>query len=348
MIRYFALSERPDYTLADVTRFNDEVYPHRKPNEAYDRYRFANNPFAGDQKDFLYVAISGEKYVGQMLTMPAGITVNNQKIDIYWGQNYFVQDKFRKRGIGKKLIELSVGKEFYMAYGITSKSKNLHQSAGLRAITHIDFYWKWGSRFKQLKYAMNRRLSNARELKPKCYEFPQEVENFKRITSGAELNVPNIGWNPEIIETLRDKKFIDWRFFYKPDRYFMYAKNRSNDENSPYFVVRPTVHLNRYWLQVVDYRYSLRHNADFECFLRILEKLRKQLDFPGILIPSSLRSTHLVLEKKGFRAYRRRKVVTSYPFRHEESEKPHDHFMVSPADSDWDMHNRFGKFNFGD
>src|SRR5690625_688090 len=127
MINYFRFSEQIQYSISEISDFNDLCFPHRKPHHFYDTYRFVQNPFAPIEKNFLYgVEIDG-KYIAQMLTMPAPLSINEKIIPAFWGQDYFVLDEFRGQGIGKKLSDYYLKNDYYIAIGFSPKSQIIHQ-----------------------------------------------------------------------------------------------------------------------------------------------------------------------------------------------------------------------------
>lgn len=347
MIRYFTLSENPEYRLADITHFNNSCFPIRGNHDEYDRYRFVDNPFAGEKIDFIYGVSKGANYVAQMLTMPMPLAYNNQIIPAYWGQDYFVLENYRGGGIGKKLSDFYLKKDYYIAVGFSEKSAVIHQKMGAKKMGYLGFYQKWASPFHQLRFVLQRGF----KIKPKkitSYTFPDEINQFKRIKDVKNWENPNINWNKNVIESLRNKDYMQWRFFYQPDRYFVYQKQNSGEKNAPYFVAKPFFYKGVNWLKVVDYRYSNQNPEDFSDILKASENLRKKLHLFGIIISSTQKISHDLLMKNKFKKYRNEVVLTTYPFPYEETDALHNQFIISFADSDMDMHTNLGKFNYGE
>src|SRR5699024_8510389 len=107
--------------------------------------------------------------------------------------------------------------------------------------------------------------------------------------------------------------------------------------------VQPNIHHNSYWLQVIDYRYDIHHKTNFKIFLSALEQLRRMMSFTGVLIATTLKKERKVLKAQGFTRFKKRIVVSTFPFKHQ---KTNNYFISNLADSDWAMHNSFGEFNF--
>jgi len=347
MISYFPFSEKNTYSLADVSKFNDNCFPIRKPHRLYDEFRFEQNPFATEEKDFLYGVEKDGKYIAQMLTMPAPLSLNGKEIPAFWGQDYFVLEENRGEGIGKELANYYLKKDYYIAVGFSPKSAVIHQKMGANKIGYLDFYRKWASPFFKIKWLIKRGLK-IKSKKNSTYSFPNEIGEFERVEKAENLHFPRLNWNENTVETLRNSTYFQWRFFFRPNRYFVYQFKNKKDKNAAYFVCKPHFYRGVNWLKVVDYRFDNSQIQEFEAILNAIEKLRKQLKLYGILISSSQKITKDNLEKNKFERYKHEVVLTTYPFQHQETDAPHNHFIISFADSDMDMHNYLGRFNFGD
>lgn len=347
MINYFRHSENPTYTLEKTSQFNDENFPNRKPHRFYDIYRFVQNPFATVEKDFIYNVEKDGKYVAQMLTMPVPLSLNEKEISAFWGQDYFVLEENRGEGIGKNLANYYLKKDYYIAVGFSEKSAVIHQKMGAKKIGYLDFYRKWASPFMKFKFLVQRGL----KLKPRSthsYNFPNDVDEFARIETPSELVLPHLNWNENVIESIRNRAYFDWRFFYKLQPYVVYQSQKDFKGNPPYFVVKPHFYKGVNWLKIVDYRFDISKVEQFHSILKSVETIRKKMNLFGVLIPSTQEISNSVLNKNKFERYKHEVVLTTYPFKHPETEEEHNHFIISFADSDMDMHNYLGRFNYGE
>ena len=347
MINYFRFSEQIQFSISEISDFNDLCFPHRKPHHFYDTYRLVQNPFAPIEKNFLYGVEKDGKYIAQMLTMPTPLSINEKIIPAFWGQDYFVLDEFRGKGIGKELSKYYLKNDYYIAIGFSPKSQIIHQKMGARKIGHLSFYRKWASPIHQFKSLFNKSL----RIKPKSvisYTFPDEVNGFMRVKSPARLILPQLNWNENTIESIRNKEYFEWRFFYKPFRYFVYQSKQINDVNPAYFVAKPRFYKGMNWLMIVDYRFDLKQPNQFESILKSAELLREKYNFSGILVSSSQKTNNKILHKNNFERYKHEVVLTTYPFEHDENLEEHDHFHISLADSDLDMHDYLGRFYYSE
>ena len=345
MLNYFRFSEQSKYNLGSITKFNDFCFPIRANHNDYDKFRFEKNPFAKPEKDYLFGVEKDGEYVAQMLTMPAPLSLNEKEIPAFWGQDYFVLEDYRGLGIGKELANYYLKNDYYIAVGFSPKSAVIHQKMGANKIGYLDFYKKWASPFSKINWLIRRAL----KLKAKNisdYQFPKEISDFELISDSQKLHFPYLNWNKNVIETLRNKAYFDWRFFYKPNRYFVYQSKNKTDNNATYFVCKAHFYRGVNFLKVVDYRFDLTDGTAFNNILKAIENIRKQLNLFGVIIPSSLKITKEALEKADFGQYKHEVVLTTYPFTHSETEEDHNHFLISFADSDMDMHNYLGRFNF--
>ena len=347
MINYFRLSENENCTLEKISEFNDDCFPIRKPHRFYDIYRFVQNPFATVEKDFIYSVEKDGKYVAQMLTMPVPLSLNEEIIPAFWGQDYFVLEENRGEGIGKKLAEYYLGKDYYIAVGFSPKSAVIHQKMGANKIGYLDFYRKWTSSFMKLKFLIHRGLKI--KAKPiNSYLFQEKVGEFKRMETPSELVLPTLNWNENVVESIRNRTYFEWRFFYKLQPYIVYQSQKDFSGNPPYFVVKPHFYKGVNWLKVVDYRFDNSKIEQFQSILKSVEILCKRLNLFGVLFPSTQKMSNAVLNKNKFEQYKHEVVLTTYPFDHQETEEEHNHFIISFADSDLDMHNYLGRFYFGE
>lgn len=347
MTNYFKLSENTNYILEKISQFNDECFPIRKPHRFYDVYRFVQNPFASIEKDFIYGVEKDGKYVAQMLTLPVPLSLNEEIIPAFWGQDYFVLEENRGEGIGKELANYYLGRDYYIAVGFSTKSASIHQKMGAKKIGYLDFYQKWASPLSKLKFLIVRGL----KMKAKSvtsYQLPAKINEFKRIKTPSELQLPQLNWNENVIESIRNRDYFDWRFFYKLEPYSVYQSEKSTEGNPAYFVVKPHFYKGVNWLKIVDYRFNNSEIEEFYSILKSVDIICRKMKLFGVLIPSTQKISNEILHKNKFERYKHEVVLTTYPFEHPETDEEHNHFIISFADSDLDMHNYLGRFYYGE
>ncbi|QOW10892.1 hypothetical protein Q73A0000_11250 [Kaistella flava (ex Peng et al. 2021)] len=328
-----------------ISKFNDECFSIRKPHQHYDIYRFVQNPFASTEKDFIYSVEKDRQYVAQMLTMPVPLSLNEEIIPAFWGQDYFVLEENRGEGIGKELANYYLGRDYYIAVGFSAKSAIIHQKMGAKKIGYLSFYIKWASPISKLKFLIWRGF----KVKVKAvtsYQLPNKVGQFKKINRSSELELPQLNWNENVIESLRNRDYFNWRFFYKSKPYSVYQSEKTTEGNAAYFVVKPHFYRGVNWLQVVDYRFNNLDIVQFYSILKSVEALRKKMNLFGVLITSTQKISNDLLNKKKFERYKNEVVLTTYPFEHQETDAEHNHFIISFSDSDLDMHNYLGRFYY--
>lgn len=338
-----------DFSL--LKKFNEEKFAVRADSfDEYYQYRFIDNPFCEYHHDTIYSTIKEGKYIAQMMTMPAPISFNEQIIKTYWGQDYFVDEKYQGQGVGKELTRFFLEKKYYIAVGFSKVSSIVHKKKGCRCIGFLDFYQKWKSPLTQI-YFYAYRLLKFKNANIASYSFPKEIQGWKRFESADEISLPKKNWNADTVETLRDKSYFQWRFFYLPDRYFCYQlPNENPNENPPYFVCKVYFYKGVNWLRVVDYRFKKETPEIFSKMVEIAEQLVEKLNLFGVLFPSSMKVSNDILKQNNFSKTAHKEVLTMYPFQHipaEENDEMHNHFFISFADSDTDTYTNKGQFNYG-
>lgn len=340
-----------DFCFSLLEKFNKEKFPVRANSfNDYYKYRFIDNPFCEYPHDTIYSTIENSNYIAQMMTMPAPLSFNGESIPAYWGQDYFVDEKYQGKGIGKEMTRFFLGKNYYIAVGFSKISSIVHKKGGCRCIGFLDFYEKWKSPFAKLYFYIYRLLKFKN--KPlEEYVFPEEIKGWKRFHSTDEISLPQKNWNKDTVETLRDKTYMKWRFFYLPNRYFCYQlPNKNPNENPSYFVCKVYFYKGVHWLRIVDYRFQKENTIDFTNILETAHLLVEKLGLFGVLISSSLKISNEILDQQNFTKTAHKEVLTMYPFAHEaveENDEMHNHFMISFADNDTDMHTNKGQFNYG-
>ena len=161
------------------------------------------------QDHIAFVALQNEKVVGWIHAFKGLLLESRPFIEI---GGLVVDDDQRGKGIGKELSKYYLKNDYYIAIGFSPKSQIIHQKMGARKIGHLSFYRKWASPIHQFKSLFNKSL----RIKPKSvisYTFPDEVNGFMRVKSPARLILPQLNWNENTIESIRNKEYFEWRFF---------------------------------------------------------------------------------------------------------------------------------------
>lgn len=338
--------------LSEISTFNDQAFPVRKPHSRYDKFRLLDNPFVKNTEDIVYQEYSGENYVAQMITMPAPLIKNNTEIPAFWGQDYFVKEDYRGKGLGKNLAPKYLGQNYYIAVGFSPKSEIIHRKMGARPVGYLDSFQKWISPVRHLTFYFHRLL----KWKTKAlteYSFPDKIHvdgrKFSRVRDAENICLPEKQWNCECMESLRNKSYLKWRFFYRPDRYFVYQSEREKHENPDYIVLKPHFYKGVNWLLVSDFRFKLNRKEDFASLIRLAEKICRELGLYGVCIATTLKDCCDTLLRTGYTRTAHKVILTTYPFTHPEQESEDEmteNIFLTLADSDLDMHDNRGKFNF--
>lgn len=332
----------------ELERFNEEHFPIRDRFKDYFEYRFLLNPHRSADYEGIFPIKQGGKIIAQMQTMPGSLQTDNQEISVYWGQDYIVVDAYKGKGIGKELTQYFLAKPYYIAVGFSEKSAVIHKKFGCKTIGYLDFYEKWISPFIKVKFLFQRGL----KIKPKSvseYQFPQKIGDFYLAQNAEELELHHNQWNNEVVEVTRNHSYLHWRFFFKPNRYFVYYKNNKNT-NATYFVCKAYFYKGVNWLRIIDYRFSIEDKDQFKKIVNTAEDIAKHLSLFGVLVPSSMDVTKKELEQKNYQRTAHKFTLTNYPFpfAEVEVEESNNRFLITFADSDMDMHTNKGHFVYGE
>ena len=335
--------------LEKILNFNKEVFPNRPNSDEFLDYRLLKNPYSNRTLDSLYITENDEgEIIAQSITLPEKIAFKNQIYPAYWGQDYIVKEEYRKYGIGIGLSKLFLKKDFYFGVHASPKALQLQLKLGCKVIGRLDYLYKPTSYFHLLKFLF-RRLLKLKNPSLKKYVFPSSINNFNLIERIEDFNAPYVQWNQDIIETLRDSDFIQWRFLFKKNRYFIYQMKNSETGNPAYFVVRPVQWKAVNSLMLVDYRYNIQKASDFVSILKTVHFLAKKLNLYAVFTSSSLTLTHEILLSNHYKKLKGSSIFCTFPFQHKaESETTNNYFQASLADSDSEFYFGKGKFIYGE
>lgn len=125
--------------------------------------------------------------------------------------------------------------------------------------------------------------------------------------------IPNFEkpYNNEVLEFVRDRSFMLWRFFSNIHVYAVYVQNDSDN----YFVLRTIIIKNVTFLALVDYRCNLANKEDFKIILDAAQKITKKLKLGALITGSSLNGIDAILESHKFKSLGRpRPIIVSKSF----------------------------------
>jgi hypothetical protein len=318
-----------------LIQFTKEKYPSRQFLREYLEYRLDNNPFGSLTRNAL-IALDDEKVIGHIILIGSKFQINGREVETVWGNDFFVSEEYRKSMVALDLMQFAVKNYSYLAYGIAPIALKLHSAFKQKLIAHLEYYIFLRPGSIILRALGHRPVKN--------HEFPEMVSiskgvRFHRVLNG-DFRINDYLQNTDVVEPIRSKAFLNWRFFFLENRYFVYC----NDENKDtYFVVRPVYYKGLNMLLLVDYRFDLTKKSDFLNILKGCRRLLKQIKFDGLITSSSLDMVSQMLKRRLFYNFRKSEIMSIisdlFP-KNGETKK----ILVTLADSDGEFY--FGKTGY--
>lgn len=323
--------------MKDLINFNADIFPDRDKIEESIKYRFIENPFSKDLDGELLLYRNENGIEGQLLLMASEFKLNNKTWPAYWGVDYFVKSEFRSTFAGLSLAKKAKEFQYHFGVGFTETSSKIFKLLKEKNAGFLSLYFR-----PNILNSINYKLSRQKYQIFNCADFPNEIElsgrKFKRIWNSDEIISKSGYWNQEIIEFIRNGKFINWRFFHYSDKYAVY-KLFSNDETDSdlpvYFVARPVMWKRMNCLLIVDFRFDLNKTELLDLILSAVTKLSKKIKLSATITGSSLPECHKTLVKKFFFRYgKKREILTNFNNDNQRFNTKNNEIFVTLADSD--------------
>jgi hypothetical protein len=325
-----------------LLKFNGRVFPFRDKISEYLEYNFKSNPVRHDSVENIIIAENEEgEIIGQFLLIHTFFFYSGIKHKGVWGVDFIVDEAYRGSYAGSVLAKKVLRTQNYFTIGPSEISQRIHLALKQKIIGSIIKYIRLNSVFSILKFLIK---TPARELY--TYNFPDQVTTqngrFKRVFNSDGIGTDTGCWNSATLEFSRDSKFLDWRFFYYPGKYFVYQYfSLSNHENylPVYFVVRPVQWKNVNCLLLVDYRYNLENERCFNAIINATVKLMKATNLSAIIACSSIRKHKKVLNRNMFFAFgEKMHILTGFKTNGEEDPVTNHKILLTFADCDCDYY----------
>jgi hypothetical protein len=325
-----------------LVRFNEKVFPIRDNVAEFIKYNFYFNPTKHESGENIILAEDDNgAIIGQFFLMHTFFYFNGKKYKGFWGIDYIVDELYRGTNTGSVLARRALKNEHYFTVGSSEISTKIHLALKQRIIGSIIKYIRLNSAFTILKF-----LIKAPQKELKSYHFPDSIRtskgDFKRVFNSDEIISENGYWNSDSLEFIRDKKYIDWRFFFYHDKYFVYKYSSDNDNKDPlpvFFVVRPVCWKNVNCLLLVDFRYNLDADFCFDEITRATVKLMKSTKLSAIITGSSVYKHKRQLNWKLFLSFgEKMHVITKFITDFENEAYVPDRLVLTFADCDCDYY----------
>ena len=330
-----------DKDLNDLIQFNSKIYPRRINIEESIKYRFYHNPFITKLSNENIIAKdSNDNIVGQVLMLPSELIYNKVKYPVYWAIDFFVDETSRGYS-GFIIAKKAVSVNYHFGVGVSDIALKLHLALGERIAGYLVKYVKFSSLFSILKFIKKNKSGLI-----KSYVFPESIEikggKFIRVYDSKDIITEAGYWNEDLIELTRDQIFMDWRFFYYPNKYFIYKyidDIESNNTIPIYFVVRSVKWRGVDCLLVVDYRLSLSNGDSLKKILKATTRLSQKLKIAASIFCSSLPNCDpLIRKQRFFKVGKKSVIVTKFLNDKENMNVEKNMIFVTPADSDVDFY----------
>jgi hypothetical protein len=321
--------------------FNKAVFDKRDQIEESIVYRFYKNPYANQIAKEIIVAVDAtNKIVGQILVLPSELYLDGEKYPVFFGMDFFLHSEYRNSlaGVilGNKFKDLKYG----YGIGLTDASLAIFKAFKYKIVGFIPKYIKIINILSVLLSLLSIRKKEVRK-----YSFPASISvdsgMFIRVFEAVGLT-PEVGyWNKNLIEFGRSTDFIRWRYFYYPDKYFVYKYLPENEEEiskPSFFVVRPIVWKRLNCLLLVDYRFNSEDKAMFNNILKSSIKISAKLKLAATITGCSLPSCENILRKKRFFKFGRAlEIVTKFQADKIDTDLNVDKVLATFADADCDF-----------
>lgn len=332
--------EEKDYI--PLIEYNKAVYAKRNNIEESFSYRFVINPFAKKASSETLIAIDEKGDIaGQLLVMPSEFTFEGKTYNAFVGMDYFVNKQARNSLAGVILANKYKNLKFNFGIGLTDESLAILNAFNVKAQGFMEKYIKINHLFSIFKFLFTSKQKNA-----KSFIFPDSINvknvQFKRVQSPKEILATNNYWNYNIVEFTRNIEFITWRFFYYPNKYFVYkcaSSTNQHEVTSSYFVVRPIIWKNVNCLLLVDYRFNVKDEEMIGSMLKATIKLSRRLKMAATITGCSLPVFKKQLSRNMFfRFGRSMEIVTNFNVQDIVNNGSKNKILVTFADSDGDFY----------
>lgn len=309
--------------------FNRRMYPSRKNVAALQKFRMLDCPSSEDMHLNAIMLDDEGEIRAQILYTSTGYYLRGEKNECLWGYDLVVEPEFRKMNYGLDMLEYmrDYRKLPFFAAGINETALKLEKIIlKSRIIGYLKKYVKVVNPLF-VPLAIDRHIGVDR--------FPDRVGCFRKATDCEKLPDRQTAYNMDLIEFVRDKAFLSWRFFKAPHSYAVYV----SEEGTDYFVVRTIVRQHITALVLVDYRCSMQRTDALSGIIDAAIGLTKKLRLPILISASSLADADREFESKGFKTVGNHRPITMNRNVDSEKEKidTRSFVFLTLADSDGEI-----------
>jgi len=328
--------------LKALVDFNSAVFNKRDKIEESIRFRFFENPFIDKEKSEILIAYdTNGKIIGQILVMPLRLTYKGRDYPTYFGMDYFVIPEARNTLAGVLLANRYKDLKYNFGVGLTDSSLLIMKAFNVNLIGYMTKYIKLNNILSPFRFLFPQQRVLQKQIRPPQMISGRVDGKFLRVFDAEEILSETGYWNKDFIEFTRCKEFINWRFFYYPDKYFVYKyfpDNVNGNSKPSYFVTRIINWKKVSCLLLLDYRFDPEVKDMFNTILRAAVKLSRELKMAATITMCSLPNFENTLKKNLFFMFgRKMEIVTNFPIISNEENKKAN-IIVTFADSDGDFY----------
>lgn len=313
--------------LSEIVLFNERMFPNKKIRaEKIIDFWFNKSPEALDQ--CLILTDDGKNIHGQIFASEMRYYLAKEVKQSTWLFDLIVEENLRKEGWGVDLLLACMEKHpSSCSTGSGPQALPIHLKMGNKMLGEIRKYVDIVHPLKMLTSPF-RGIINAEK-------FPSSVTTHNktfRMLSREEMPDLAQPYNDNLFEIVRDKDFLQWRYFNDLHSYAFYKDENSDD----YFVVRTTVIKHITVMLLIDYRCDMSTSKAFEDIYSAVKKLMSKLHLGMMVSGSTLKVVDSVFESHHARSVGRPRPVIGFvkvKDRKEDIEK-RQFSLVTLADSD--------------
>lgn len=220
----------------------------RRSDERFWDWHFVENPLFDSEKMPIWVAKSGDEIVGQLATIPVELKVGDAIHSSVWILDFVVDPKFRRQGIGKKIVAKAM-ESYDVLLGVNTHeqhSPELLEGLGWKIVHHVP-------RFHKLLFpgAAVREISKIKPLakiadlgfapfRPKFEDKNLEKNENLRVveTFGSDFDeLWNEAGESRNCIVKRDSKMLEWQYLRQPYKKYDVLGFYENEKLRGYIVL---------------------------------------------------------------------------------------------------------------
>lgn len=213
--------------------FLKNSYPDNPRNSNFDfwKWHFAENPLTDTKKMPIWLAKSGDEIAGQLAAIPVELNVAGENRRAMWILDFIVAPKFRRRGIGKRIV-LKAEEFCPLGLGVNTMEQHapaLLQGLGWKIVGKIPRYYKMlfpGEALRELsKMKIVRKAVNFgfAPFRPRSDQKNLPENKNLRFVEHFDASFDNL-WQESKDQwscaVKRDAKMLDWQYKRQPEKKF--------------------------------------------------------------------------------------------------------------------------------